>query len=595
MHFGSRGPRSSVKQARKSETFRPRGEELEAKVLLALLQLGAGTPFNLAGQVTTAPAGPQTIGGQLPFIADSFGFQPQTQGTQTTDPGLGVLQTGNVANQGAGYSVAAVGDMNLGGSNDFVIGAPTATYAGSTIVAGTGNTDTAYLIFGNRSVNLPTTQSWLSATPEQRVGLLSDIGGNLQVNPFTNRNEPYSYAFDGVSFITSQHPNSGLGQFVAAAGSNAFVIGAPNWGGTGVGRLYYITATSNFNALSLRTGPIDLDNPQNYPGLTIVTFTDTGNTGLGTSFADVPNLFGDGVDDLAIGEPSASVAGGIATGAGGVFIFPINSLPFTPGVPNLVSVSSAPFRFAGANSGDMAGFSVANAGDVNNATSALGATNDLLIGAPGFNKNAGAAYLVYGGTPLTSGALGGLVDLSQLSVVPTVITGQAPAQGAVFVGAGTDQAGYTVSGAGNFNAAVDSFGDFMIGSPGGNGGAGRREPVLRGVHRNLHADRSRRGTQCRPGHDGREPDLAQQSDRGRCQPQHRDDLRTDQHLVRRCRRRFPGRHLDLVCQCTDHGCHFLQHDHHRRALRHNTSWAGKRVRAAGPHERHLSASTDDPE
>ena len=32
----------------------------------------------------------------------------------TTDPGLGVLETGSVASQGAGYSVAGLGDMNLG-------------------------------------------------------------------------------------------------------------------------------------------------------------------------------------------------------------------------------------------------------------------------------------------------------------------------------------------------------------------------------------------------------------------------------------------------------------------------------------------------
>ena len=48
-----------------------------------------------------------------------------------------------------------------------------------------------------------------------------------------------------------------------------------------------------------------------------------------------------------------------------------------------------------------------------------------------------------------------------------------PPQGAVFVGAGTDMAGYTVSGAGDFNPGVSSLDDFMIGSPGGNGGAGR--------------------------------------------------------------------------------------------------------------------------
>src|SRR5271157_4156829 len=123
MLFGNRGARSSAKKQRKREAFRPRGEALEPKVLLALLQLGAGTPKNIAGITTTPPAGPQTIGGQLPFIADSSGLN-QVQGTQTTDPGLGILETGSVASQGAGYSVAALGDMNGDGNNDYLIGAP---------------------------------------------------------------------------------------------------------------------------------------------------------------------------------------------------------------------------------------------------------------------------------------------------------------------------------------------------------------------------------------------------------------------------------------------------------------------------------------
>ena len=95
MLFGNRGARSSGTRQRKSEAFQPRGEALEQKVLLTLLKLGAGTPQNIAGSMTTAPAGPQTIGGQLPFIADSSGLN-QVQGTQTTDPGLGILETGNV-------------------------------------------------------------------------------------------------------------------------------------------------------------------------------------------------------------------------------------------------------------------------------------------------------------------------------------------------------------------------------------------------------------------------------------------------------------------------------------------------------------------
>ena len=241
-------PRSSARTRR----FGREARHWNRKVLLALLQLGAGTPKNIANTATTAPNGPQTVGAILPFIADSSGFNPQVQGTQTTDPGLGVLETGNVASQGAGYSVAGLGDMNGDGSNDYLIGAPTVTQSGSVISPGTGNTSQAFLVFGNRSATIPTSQSWLSSTPEQRVGVLANLGSATstgQTNPFTDRGTidgtPYSYNFDGITFITSQSTNSQLGAFVAAAGPNAFVIGAPNYAGGG--RLYYIMATSSFN------------------------------------------------------------------------------------------------------------------------------------------------------------------------------------------------------------------------------------------------------------------------------------------------------------------------------------------------------------
>ncbi|MGC8641446.1 MAG: integrin alpha, partial [Isosphaeraceae bacterium] len=406
MLFGNRGPRSLDNKQRRSAAYRPHSEELEPKMLLASLELGYGTPFNLAGQTTVAPNGPQTIGGQLPFIADSTGVNPQTQGNQTTDPGLGVLETGGLQSAGAGYNVAAVGDMNLDGSNDYLIGAPGVTSSGSSITAASNVPSQVFLVFGNRSASLPNVQNWLSSTPEQRVGLLGapgpGLGNTVQTNPFTDRGAPYNYNFDGVSFVTTADPTSGLGAFVASAGTNAIVIGAPNY--TGGGRLYYITATSNFNQGSLRSAPIDLDNPQNYPGLTIVTFEDTANptSGLGTSFADVPDIFGDGTDTLAIGEPGASLNG--KTGNGGVFLFPITSIPMAIGVNNVVQVQAqSPFTIVGANSGDGAGASLADAGDVNGLTGP-GTTpiSDLLIGAPNFNNGAGAAYLVYGGSTLTN-------------------------------------------------------------------------------------------------------------------------------------------------------------------------------------------------
>ncbi len=45
-----------------------------------------------------------------------------------------------------------------------------------------------------------------------------------------------------------------------------------------------------------------------------------------------------------------------------------SSITFTAGVANIVQVPSAPFRIAGVNTGDKAGFSLANAGDVKGST-----------------------------------------------------------------------------------------------------------------------------------------------------------------------------------------------------------------------------------
>ena len=457
MLFGNRGARSSGTKQRKSEAFQPRGEALEPKVLLTLLQLGAGRPNDISTTTTIPPTGPPA--GQLPFIADSV------QGALTTDPGLGVLETGSIASQQVGSSVAALGDMNGDGSPDFLIGTPDGSPG-------------AYLVFGNNSATQPTTQSWLSLTPEQRVGVLTNLGNvtPAQTNPFTDRVAPtYAYSFNGVSFTNSQPNSSQLGAFVAAAGDNAFVIGAPGFTNNGqtVGRLYYVKASSGFNTYAGTS--INLDNPTLYPSLTIVALEETTpGTGLGKSFADVPNLFNSsGGDDLVIGEPGASTDG--RTDNGGVFVLPTTTLPQSPGVPNEMPVSTlAAFTFAGAHNYDQAGFSVADAGDVNG-----DGVSDLLIGDPHYLQGQtaangiGAAFLVYGGISMTNGATSNLVDLLQLSVRPTSTTGQAPAQGAVFVGAGSDAAGYSVSSAGSFNPGVDSLDDFMIGSPGGNGNAGR--------------------------------------------------------------------------------------------------------------------------
>jgi Ca2+-binding RTX toxin-like protein len=118
------------------------------------------------------------------------------------------------------------------------------------------------------------------------------------------------------------------------------------------------------------------------------------------------------------------------------------------------------YRFQGEAAGDEAGFSIANAGDVNG-----DGFDDLLIGAPEADPdtaggNRGASYLVFGGAAkleaadAADGANDNLVALANLT----------PATGFRFDGgANGDGSGFSVSGAGDVNG--DGFDDVLVGAP----------------------------------------------------------------------------------------------------------------------------------
>ena len=391
----------------------------------------------------------------------------------TTDPGLGVLETGSVASQGAGFSVAGLGDMNLDGSNDYLIGAPTVTQTGSVISPGTGTTSQAFLVFGNRSVTphnpelvivharaegrSPRQPRRPAASPtHSRIGLSPTIT-TLTGSPSSPAPSPVLNSVPSSPPLAPTPSSSVLPTTLAAA------VSTTSWP----------PRASTASAQN----PINLDTPTAYPQLTIVTFEDTANptSGLGSSFADVPNLFGSsGGDDLVIGEPGASLNG--KTNNGGVFVFPTSTfVPTTPGLDTVVQVQAqAAFTIAGANSGDRPGSR--SPVPVTSTGTMAGAINDLLIGAPHYSvrDSQGRSGLPGLRRHHADHRCDGISLISascRSRPIPTGSNaGPTPPQGAVFVGAGTDVAGYTVSSAGGFNPAVDSLGDFMIGSPAAMGG-----------------------------------------------------------------------------------------------------------------------------
>ena len=169
MFFGNRRPRILTARQHDSTVFLPRGEQLEAKLLMAI---------DLGG--TVAPA--------LPFAATApYGIDmanaaiPTPTPTPTPSPSTG-----------AGYSVADVADLTGNNSYDsLVIGVPGIT-AIPPATTGTTANGYVYVEFGSSyaqsSSNLTATQNWLNTTngpnlaANDRVGNLNTLGVPL-ANP----------------------------------------------------------------------------------------------------------------------------------------------------------------------------------------------------------------------------------------------------------------------------------------------------------------------------------------------------------------------------------------------------------------------------
>jgi hypothetical protein len=460
MLFGNRRPGTLAARRHDHELFRPRCERLESKVLLAI-DLGGTIP----------PISP--ISATAPYGMDFGGATPA---------------------QGAGFSVADIGDVNGSGYDSFLIGAPTVSSTPNTI--GSGGGSAVYLVLGSQTVDVNTATDWIAKnssgafnyTPNDRVGDLGQITGSTpadQTNPITGGTLDFPFA--GIKFETNPliDPTPMLGASVAGvrmgSGQGGILIGAPgglnsNNTDPGTGRVYLIYESANGDFNNYVGDSINIDDPNfatDYPGLNLVTFESAGTGGqLGYSVGGGSNLFGDGQNDIIMGAPSATVAPSTSTSpvnsnTGVVYALSLSALPSGTGLVNVANIGQAgstSVQLAGINSGDRAGFSVADGGDVNGVT--VGGTNvdDFLIGAPSAGSGVGSAYLIYGGSNLaglattTNG-----VRYINLSLVGSTGTGAVP--GATFTGpAGGDLTGYAVSTAGEFNDS--GFAGILIGSPG---------------------------------------------------------------------------------------------------------------------------------
>ncbi len=498
MLFSKREPRSL--ESRRRGKYRPTTESLETRDLMAaqLINLNAAPQGTGTDTITTPPARTTVL--------------PNLTGDKTSassGKAYGVDLVGTVAQQSAGISVTDVGDVNGDLYDDFVVGAPAVPRAGGTP---SGAVATAYLIFGSRTTNATAISDWLAINANfsggetgnvgtGRVGNLAQLGNSntAQFDPYNglginaNTGLPYAFPFAGIKFIRSLSTGSELGESVAPAtvgtsGTRAFMIGSPGTSATDNGRAYLISDAGNLTGLIGTTVDLDTLASSGVSGINVTTFLSTNSAlaggRIGQSVSGVGDVITDGLPDIAIGVPNASING---TASGAVFV--VSGTAIQTGVNNQIDLatvgnstsSTTPgIVFTGAAAGDQAGWSVAPAGNVNHLlTAANQSVDDLLIGAPAIvSGNPGKAYLIYGAVDLASrsstiGAGPYSLGLVGNTLLPLPTTSPFRFFGMSITGATPgDLTGYSVSSAGNFNGNV-TFADIMVGSPGFSVNSGR--------------------------------------------------------------------------------------------------------------------------
>jgi hypothetical protein len=299
-------------------------------------------------------------------------------------PGLdesGLIMHGAADNDRAGYAVSGGGDIDGDGSGDLIIGAYQEDSGGT-------NAGAAYIVLGGTT-------------------------GSLSLD-------------DADAILTGAADNDSAGFSVAGPGDvnddgyDDILIGAyqEDSGGTNAGAAYLVL------------GPVSGSSSLDSADLMLIGVADDDRAGIAVSWVGDAN--DDGHYDLLVGADQEDSGGSNAGAAYLVY----------GGISGELSLDEADLVLTGSAADDNAGVSLSGAGDVDG-----DGYDDILVGADqedSGGSNAGAAYLVYGGTTGTV----------SLSAADATLTGEAD----------SDYAGHSVSTAGDSNN--DGYADVIIGAYG---------------------------------------------------------------------------------------------------------------------------------
>lgn len=307
----------------------------------------------------------------------------------------------------AGMSVAAVGDLDFDGLDDLLIGAPLAGSSGT--IFDPFDYGRAYVLKGDNDPNL---------SGGLRLGRPFDFGYLFQAD---EDQDDFGWSVAGLGDVN--------GDFLPD-----LIIGAPRSDAAGENTGKSVVILGGFRIVE-----------GEFVWRSSGRFEITGG-GLdqqsGASVSSAGDLNGDGIGDIVIGAP--------AFGRGVAYVIYGQDTPFPSEVALGQMNGVHGFRIAGRANGDLAGSTVASAGDVNG-----DGYDDLIIGAPGRNQSTGSAYVLFGKRDFYSNLFLGELDGSNGFVI------KGAAQG--------DKAGFSVCRAGDVNG--DGFDDLIVGAPGSDIGA----------------------------------------------------------------------------------------------------------------------------
>ncbi|MCY1668978.1 VCBS domain-containing protein [Rhizobium sp. SL86] len=390
-----------------------------------------------------------------------FGSSSGVQsGLGTITEGAGGFKiTGLTASRTLGYAVSDAGDVNGDGRDDFIV----------------ADTNSSYVIYGSSNlstVDLSSIKAGVGGFSIQNVNFAFAAAGDFNGDGHDDiligdRFNDVSASDAGAAYILLGSSTPATNVDISAAVSNGtalrilgenatdyagfslssvgdfnhdgyddIVIGAygNDTGGSNAGAAYVIygsaTAASTIYLSDVANG---------IGGFKI--FGESQNNQAGYKVSSAGDVNHDGYDDVLIG------ANGTSTGAGAAYVvYGTHTALTTVNLDNVASGSGG-FKIEGEGSFNYAGYSLADAGDING-----DGIDDLVVSAYGNQEGgttAGAAYVVFGNAA-------GLSTISLSDVA-------AGTGGFKVLGDTGDSLGKTLSAAGDVNG--DGYDDILVGAP----------------------------------------------------------------------------------------------------------------------------------